>query len=102
MGVDQTSKQDGFASIVIAIIMVIVLSLITVGFAQLMRTEQRSALDKQLSSQAYYAAETGVNDAAKALNAGYAGVKTNCAPLPTSTTVPGGQFLTNNIVGDAS
>ena len=57
--------EAGFASIVIALILIIVLALLTVGFAQLARREQRNALDKQLASQAYYAAESGVNDIVK-------------------------------------
>lgn len=74
------TDERGFASLVIAIVLVLILSLITVGFAELMRHEQRSALDKQLSSQAYYAAESGVNDAAKAISDGYLGAKTGCLP----------------------
>lgn len=77
-------NQDGFASLVIAIILVLVLSLTAVGFAQLAQKETRSALDRQLSSQAFYAAETGVNDAAKAVNAGFAVGKAGCAPYTTS------------------
>jgi hypothetical protein len=45
----------------------IVLSLIALGFAQVSRREQRSALDRQLSTEAYYAAESGINDARKAI-----------------------------------
>jgi len=74
------TDERGFASLVIAIVLVLILSLMTVGFAELMRHEQRSALDKQLSSQAYYAAESGVNDAAKAISDGYLGAKTGCLP----------------------
>jgi hypothetical protein len=44
-------------------IIMTILSLITIGFAQIMAREQRQALDRQLSSQAFYAAESGVNDA---------------------------------------
>jgi hypothetical protein len=44
-------------------IMILVLALITIGFAQLGRREQKNSLDKQLATQAYYAAETGINDA---------------------------------------
>lgn len=61
--------EQGFASIVIALILIIVLALLTVGFAQLARREQKSALDKQLSTQAYYAAEAGVNDTIQRLPA---------------------------------
>ncbi|MDL2363576.1 MAG: PilX N-terminal domain-containing pilus assembly protein [Patescibacteria group bacterium] len=92
------STDDGFASIVIAIVLVLVLSLLTVGFAQLMRREQRSALDKRLSNQAYYAAEAGINDAAKAINAGYPAAKTTCGPLGAGDTNPGAIFMKNNLV----
>ena len=57
------NDENGFASIVIALVLIIVLALITVGFAQLARREQSDALDTQLSSQAFYAAESGINDA---------------------------------------
>lgn len=77
------TNETGFASLVIAIVLIMVLSLITVGFAELMRHEERSALDKQLSSQAYYAAETGINDATKAINDGFTSSKTTCDPLPS-------------------
>ncbi len=59
---DLNRNQQGFASIVIALILIVVLALLTVGFAQLARREQQDALDKQLASQAYYASESGIND----------------------------------------
>lgn len=61
-------REEGFASIIIALTMIVVLALLVVGFAQLARREQQSALDKQLSAQAYYAAETGINDMRKLLD----------------------------------
>lgn len=104
-----SDNQGGFASLVIAIVIVLVLSLMTVGFAQLMRTEQRSALDKQLSSQAYYAAESGVNDAIKAINAGYSIAKTKCGNTPgvglaaeIDSSVTGYTYLEDNTVGATS
>lgn len=54
-------------SLVICMLLMIIISLMTLSFATLSRREQRQALDKQLSTQAFYAAETGINDAAKAL-----------------------------------
>lgn len=85
-------NQSGFASITIALILVILLSLLTVGFAQLARREQRTALDKQLASQAYYAAESGVNDVLNEINkfdlasnsSLLANAKTRCVDLPHS------------------
>jgi hypothetical protein len=46
-------------------VLMLVISLIVLGFAQISRRTQRESLDRQLSSQAFYAAETGVNDARK-------------------------------------
>jgi Tfp pilus assembly protein PilX len=56
-------KQAGMVAIMVTMILMIVISLIVVGFAQISRRNQRQALDRQLSTQAFYAAETGVNDA---------------------------------------
>jgi hypothetical protein len=97
-------EEDGFAALVIAIVLVLLLSLLTIGFAQLMRKEQRSATDKHLSDQAYYAAETGVNDAAKAINAGFSKIKSQCEPYTTADVVsdPITRFLTNNNVDNVS
>lgn len=58
-------NEKGFASMVVALTVVIVLALLTIGFAQLTRREQQNALNKQLASQANYAAETAINDAVK-------------------------------------
>lgn len=96
----QTEVEAGFASIVVAIVLVTILSLLTVGFAELMRHEQQSALNRQLSNAAYYAAESGLNDATKAIQAGYIKPKTDCKPLPAGST-GGAQFLTNNKVDTA-
>jgi Tfp pilus assembly protein PilX len=61
-------NQNGMVSIMITMIMMIVITLIVLGFAAVTRRNQREALDNQLSSQAYYAAETGVNDAIHAID----------------------------------
>lgn len=66
-----TDNEQGFASIVIALTLIILLALLTVGFAQLARREQQTALNKQLANQAYYAAESGVNDAVNDIHNNY-------------------------------
>lgn len=67
MGRRQTNilrmNQSGMASILITMITMIVVSLIVLGFATISRREQGNTLDQQLSTQAFYAAETGVEDA---------------------------------------
>jgi Tfp pilus assembly protein PilX len=61
-------------SILTTMVLMIVISLIALGFAQVSRRNARESLDRQLSTQAFYAAESGVNDArnliSSAINAG--------------------------------
>lgn len=61
-------SEEGLASFVVTSIMIIVISLIVLGFGVVARRENQSALDRQLSTQAYYAAEAGVNDAVQAIH----------------------------------
>ena len=94
-------NQEGIVPIVVTMIIMIVLTLIVTGFAQLARREQRESLDRQLSTQSFYAAETGVNDARKAIADGFVIDKTDCGPL-TGTIPTGGNALTDNKVDGAT
>ena len=60
-------RQEGLVAIIVTMVVMIILTLVVVGFARLMRREQRQSLDNQLNTQAFYAAETGINDAIEAL-----------------------------------
>ena len=55
-------------SIVISIIIMVILSLIAISFARIMRQEQQQAYERQLHTQAYYAAESAVNDVRREIN----------------------------------
>lgn len=66
----ERQTEQGFVSIVVALTIITVLALITVGFTQLSRREQQNALNKQLNTQAYYAAETGISDAKQLIDKG--------------------------------
>lgn len=55
-------NQKGMVSITVTVVFIMVISLVVLGFSQVSRRNSREALDRQLSSQAFYAAETGVND----------------------------------------
>lgn len=81
-------NQSGFASVVIALVLIVVLALLTVAFAQLARREQQNALNKQLSNQAYYAAESGINDAYKTVQ-NWSKTNTFPSPLPDKDTCLG-------------
>lgn len=62
------AQQQGMVAIITTMILMIVISLIVLGFSQLVRRNQRQALDAQLSSQAFYAAESGLNLGRQKLN----------------------------------
>lgn len=61
-------NQSGIASIIVTVFLMLIISLIVLGFAKVTRREQRQSLDRQLNSQAFYAAESGVHDAQKYIN----------------------------------
>lgn len=56
-------NQKGIASMVIVILIMTLLSLIVLSMTKNANREQKQALDRQLNSQAFYAAESGINDA---------------------------------------
>lgn len=74
-----SNNQRGIISILVTMVMIVVISLIVLGLAGLSRREQRQALDNHLSTQAYYAAESGVNDVIGLFKAGNPGTKNSCA-----------------------
>jgi len=67
MGSMRNKRQKGFVSIIVASLLMVILALITIGFTRLMQREQRQAVDRQLSRQALYAAESGINDVIQAI-----------------------------------
>lgn len=74
------TNQSGLVSIMVTMILMIVMSLIVIGFAQISRRNQREVLDRQLSTQAFYAAESAVNDIRHLiLTNGTPPAKTDCA-----------------------
>lgn len=82
--------QQGFVAIFSVIIIMMVMTLIAIGFASLAQRAQRRTLDNQLSVQAYYAAESGVNDAIEFLESGNGDyVRENCNDsLPSGFPAP--------------
>jgi hypothetical protein len=54
-------NQKGMAAIMFAMFMAVVITLLAIGFAVIVRNDQRQTLDKTLSNQAQYAAESAIN-----------------------------------------
>jgi Tfp pilus assembly protein PilX len=83
------NHQQGVVSIVTVVLLSIILTLITTAFVRATLSNQRQALDNQMSLQAYYAAESGINDATTYLATNYASFKVN--PIDGSTNC--GDFM---------
>lgn len=83
----RTSKgypsQRGMASIVITMVTMVVISLIVLGFATISRREARQSLDQLQSTQAFYAAESGIEDARKVIRNWLDNPATAAQPVPS-------------------
>jgi hypothetical protein len=78
-------NEKGMVSIVVSMIMMLLITLITLGFTTIMQRELRQSSDRQYSLQAFYAAESGINDAYRALKQGGAQLrKTDCTTSASS------------------
>jgi type II secretory pathway pseudopilin PulG len=56
-------NQSGIASMVVVILIMTLLTLVVLATTRNSNREQQQALDRQLSTQAFYAAESGISDA---------------------------------------
>jgi Tfp pilus assembly protein PilX len=84
MNTRKTSQQKGIVSIMMTLVLMLVISLIVIGLAQITRREQRLSLDDHLSVQAYYAAESGVNDTYRIISNML--MTSPGTPIPSKTT----------------
>lgn len=94
--------QYGFVSILTVMTITILLSLLTLAFVKVMNRSQRQTLDTQLSTQANYAAETGINDAIRAILNNPSAIPfddTNCSPTPTRPGASQAEADANKIIG---
>lgn len=60
-------EENGAASFIVVIFLAIILSVLTIGFVRLAINEQRDSTDDDLTKRAFYAAESGTEDAKRAI-----------------------------------
>lgn len=97
MKVRDRKTEAGMMSIIVTMIMMLVITLIVLGFAQISRRDEQQALDNQLSTQAFFAAETGVNDAYDAVRTQLASTgtvqpKSTCGPGSAASPYPASKY----------
>lgn len=61
-------SEEGMVSMLTTMIMMIVISLVVIGFSQLSSNEVTQALNRQLSTEAFYAADSGIDNANSIIN----------------------------------
>lgn len=59
--------EQGAASMIVVIFMSIILTIVTIGFIRIAINEQRDSTDEDLAARAFYAAESGLEDARRAI-----------------------------------
>jgi hypothetical protein len=74
----ERKSENGFVSIFSALIIMLLLALVIIGFTFTTNRSIKRTLDDQLNTQAFYAAESGVNDAIDYLAGGGTADKNNC------------------------
>lgn len=93
------SNQDGFAAFAVTMLIMIVLSLIVLGFAANARRSQTNALNNQLSTAAYYAAQSGINNAINVISSE---INSNQSLTPQSTCNPPSSIYNQNNISNLS
>ncbi len=87
------NKQSGMTAIMLAMFLAIVISLLAVGFATLVRKDQTATLDKTLSYQAQYAAESGINKIISYIDSSPTpATRQNCEDTVSDTNAPDSSF----------
>lgn len=87
------------AAIIVTMVTMVVISLIVLGFATISRREQGQTLDQQLSTQAFYAAESGVEDARHVITAAIADGKDVPAKEDCDSNTAAGSYDPNYPTG---
>jgi hypothetical protein len=80
-------------SFLVCFIMMIVITLVVLGFSQVSRNELKLTLNRQLSAEAFYAADSGINNAAAIISADVADATT---PPSTTGCGAGSAYSDNN------
>lgn len=75
------ANQNGLASIVVVFVLVILVGVISLGFARLMSRALKTSVANQAATAAEYAAQSGINDVIKYIKDNPTEEITDCQPL---------------------
>jgi Tfp pilus assembly protein PilX len=96
-----SKNENGLASIVVVGLLIILLTLITIGFARIMNRSVQNATSNETAASASYAAQSGLNDLADYLRTNPNVKSTKCNDLIKDSSGAKGPFYNDvNISGD--
>jgi hypothetical protein len=87
--------QEGMASIIVVSVLIVIMTLITIGFTRLVTRSAVNSANRQFSASATYAAQSAINDVASYIKQ-YAAANSGNPLLPKSTTCTGNGSLIGN------
>jgi Tfp pilus assembly protein PilX len=90
-------SQTGFVSIIMALVIMLLVTLLALGFAFLARQNQEQNQNRQLSTQAFYAAESGVDDASSYISGVLKSTGSPPADVSSCTNTPFGAGHTSSV-----
>ncbi len=96
-----TREENGMASILVTMIMMIVVTLIVIGFAQISIRQQQNTLDSQLNAEANYAAKSGINNAENVIISDINNGNT-ITPENSCNNSPTNPYIQNNVLDSKS
>jgi len=100
-GIKRFKTENGLASIVVVGLLVVLLTLITVGFARIMGRSVQNSTSNETAASASYAAQSGLNDLATYLRTNPDVYATRCNDLIVDSAGNKGPFYNDaNVSGD--
>lgn len=75
-----SKNQAGAASMITVMILALILTIVVTGLMRLSLADQRGSIDDELTNRAFYAAESGLSDAIRAIKADNVANGADCEP----------------------
>lgn len=94
------NNQQGLASIVVVGVLIVLLTVISLGFARIMDRAVRNSLNDHTATAATYAAQSGINDLATYIRSRPNVKSENCRDLIGTSSTPGPFYNASDLSGD--
>lgn len=100
LGLKIKKSEDGLASIVVVGVLIVLLTVISLGFATIMQRTAQNSLNDQTAAAATYAAQSGINDLATYIRSNPTVKAEDCDDLIGTSSAKGPFYTSANLSGD--